>query len=159
MIDPAIPSRALTTTERRMAGGIDLGARHKVAERLPRELAGEYGGRIAVHIEQGNFDLARRIIDEAEAEEKIRRHNRGRQPTEKEKLRLPVAALNLQMRIINELERQGIRTVEQLLNTPRWKLRSFWQTGKANAEEVLRAVELLGFFIKPTDEENANGDS
>lgn len=130
----------------------------RMSPRTPRiqtEIAQQFGIRVTIAIEQCNFELARRIIDEAqEAEHSLGNVAvRSKKPT-RAALALPLTRLRLHTRTVNALEGMGICNVEQLLYTTKDELLTRANIGEKTIKEILNAVEEIGFYSKPKDKDD-----
>lgn len=65
-----------------------------------------------------------------------------------EELDIPITALKLSTRIYNVLETRNIKTLKDLLNTPRERLEEMKNLGKKSIEEIEKALEKRGYKLK-----------
>jgi len=66
----------------------------------------------------------------------------------KDELDLPISDLKLSTRIYNALENKKIKTLRDLLNTPREKLEEMKNLGKKSIEEIEEALKKKGYVLK-----------
>ncbi|MCM8807247.1 MAG: DNA-directed RNA polymerase subunit alpha [Candidatus Omnitrophica bacterium] len=66
----------------------------------------------------------------------------------KDELDIPITDLKLSTRINNALENRGIKTLRDLLNTPKERLEEMKNLGKKSIEEIEQALEKRGYKLK-----------
>ena len=83
---------------------------------MTRELAEQIGMMLAIHIEFGRWEHCHRVIDMAKGDHDAAQHRPAFEDC-------PLAALGLDVRVVNALEREGVFTLPQLLEMSADELR------------------------------------
>lgn len=102
------------------------------------------GRRVAVALAHGNADWAHAIIDDVVR----RRGDNLADMTITQRMASPVAALlGDDEMTINHLERMGINTIGQLLETPAYVLLESRNFGEKRLQKLIRALRRIGFEL------------
>jgi DNA-directed RNA polymerase alpha subunit len=95
-----------------------------------------------IHLERGNFDAARNMIEEAERELRLIQFP-GPPPTMIEKLNMAIAELPLCVRTINGLEEAGVIRVKELLELNQADVLQIGNFGEKTLREIMDVLALL----------------
>jgi DNA-directed RNA polymerase alpha subunit len=98
--------------------------------------------KVWIHLERGNFQAARDMIEEAEQELRLIQFP-GPPPTRMQKLDMAVAELPLSVRTINGLEKKGIIRVRELLELNQADILQMPQFAEKSLQEIIDALMLL----------------
>lgn len=95
---------------------------------------------VGLHLGRGEYVLAKAAIDRLE-----RSDAEAKAPVTLKSIDEPLTVLGLPTRTTNALERLGIFTVRNLLDTERETILAIENVGPVTLEQILGAVERIGF--------------